>query len=110
MRNYVEKGRRKMKIYISGKITGNPNAEKEFSEAKEFLKSRGQIVLNPMDLPQGMTRAEYMRINFAMIDVCDAVVYLDNYIDSDGAMLEKTYCKYIEKPLIRLETWAEICD
>ena len=44
-----------------------------------------------------MSREDYMRICFAMIDVADAVVFLPDAAESAGARLEMAYCEYIEK-------------
>jgi len=87
----------KKKIYIAGKITGNSNYQKEFADAKAQLESQGYIVLNPASLPEGMSKADYMRICFAMIDTADVVAFIEGFDESPGAMLELDYCKYIEK-------------
>lgn len=88
----------KKKIYIAGKITGNSNYQKEFAEAQKQIESQGNIVLNPASLPQGMNKADYMRICFAMIDIADVVAFIEGFDESPGAMLELDYCRYIEKP------------
>lgn len=86
-----------MKVYIAGKITGDPGYRDKFAAAEIQLGWQGNIVLNPAELPEGMSPADYMRICFAMIDVADAVVFLPGAADSEGARLEKAYCKYIGK-------------
>jgi hypothetical protein len=35
-----------------------------------------------------------------MIDTADISLFLDDYQDSDGAMLEHAYCRYIKKPML----------
>lgn len=89
-----------MKIYIAGKIYGDPNFRKKFAAAQKTLEMEGggNVVLNPAILPDGLTVAEYMRICFAMIDVADVVVFLPDWRRSGGAQLEKAYCDYTEKP------------
>ena len=89
-----------MKTYISGKITGDPKYREKFQTAKENLEKLGHIVLNPAQLPEGMTATDYMRVNFAMIDVADIVVFLPDWRDSKGARLEHAYCEYIGKQMI----------
>lgn len=89
-----------MKIYIAGKITGDANYRKKFSEVASTYRSKGNIVLNPAVLPIGMTAADYMKICLAMIDVSDAVVFLPDWIESRGAAVELDYCNYICKPVI----------
>ena len=86
-----------MKIYIAGKITGDPNYKEKFSAEAEKLERAGNIVLNPATLPEGMKPEDYMRICFAMIDSADIVSFLPDAEESEGARLEKEYCKYIKK-------------
>ena len=43
-------------------------------------------------LPQeGFSHSEYLCISFAMIDVCDAIYFLDNSAESEGAKKEFDY-------------------
>lgn len=53
------------KIYIAGKITGDPDYKAKFEEAENFYKKMGFTVLTPTCLPIGMQPADYMRICFA---------------------------------------------
>lgn len=94
-----------MKIYIAGKITGDENYKEKFARAEKTIKELvpDAVVLNPATLPERMTRADYMRICFAMIESCDNVVYLSDSAESDGAKLELAYCKYIGKPAFLLK-------
>ena len=85
------------KIYIAGKITGDPDYKTKFNTAAEAYKKKGYTVLNPSWMPQGMQKADYMRICFAMIDTADVVAFLPGYRLSAGAQLELQYCFYIDK-------------
>lgn len=85
-----------MKVYIAGKITGDQGYQAKFRRAAG-LRMCGNIVLNPAELPEGMTAADYMRICFAMIDAADRVIFLPDAEDSAGARLERAYCEYIGK-------------
>lgn len=87
-----------MKIYIAGKITGDPKYRDRFREEAEKLEGMGHIVLNPAELPEGMSKTEYMRICLAMIDCADTVFLLRGWQGSPGARLEQAYCSYIGKP------------
>lgn len=87
-----------MKIYIAGKITGDPKYRDRFRDEAERLEGLGHIVLNPAELPEGMSKAEYMRICLAMIDCADSVFLLPGWQGSPGARLELAYCRYIGKP------------
>lgn len=93
-----------MKVYIAGKITGDPGYRDKFAAAEIQLGWQGNTVLNPAELPEGMTPADYMRICLAMIDVADLVVFLPDAKDSAGARLEKAYCEYVGK---EMENWSD---
>lgn len=81
------------KIYIAGKIAGLENYKQIFNEQEEVLKSKGFKVMNPAILPDGFSYEDYMRICFSMIDVCDAICFLPNWTQSNGAKREYSYAK-----------------
>lgn len=84
-------------IYISGPITGVAEYQKNFDRAEADLLARGYAVLNPAKLPKGLTREQYMRIDLAMIDCADGVLFLPDWHKSEGARLEREYCIYTLK-------------
>ena len=110
----------KPKIFISGKITGDPDYKAKFEAAAEAYKKKGYTVLIPSVLPGGMQPADYMRICFAMIDTADVVAFLPGFSKSPGAQLELQYCLYTDKSvrlpeckhpvLIREGNGAIVCD
>lgn len=55
-----------MKIYISGKITGDRRYKAKFREVEKKLVAAGHIVLNPATAPEGLRPVDYMRLCFAM--------------------------------------------
>lgn len=89
-----------MKIYIAGKITGEPNYKEKFDIAATSLEAQGHIVLNPAELPEGMLPADYMRICFAMIDTADAIYLLKDWYSSSGASIERNYAMYTGKSIL----------
>ena len=91
-----------MKIYIAGKITGDPDYKAKFAKVENALSKRARV-LSPAILPEGFTRADYMRMCFAMIDTANAVAFLPDWQHSLGARLEHQYCEYIGKRIIYLE-------
>lgn len=84
-------------IYIAGPITGRPNYQFAFDSAALALRAKGWIVLNPVELPQGLTEPAYMDICLAMVRHCDAVLMLDGWEDSTGASCEQTYARKLGK-------------
>jgi len=81
------------KIYIAGKITGLPNYKEKFAKVEKALIKKGHLVMNPSILPEGFPWEIYMPICYAMIDACDTVCMLDNWMDSKGARQEYIYAK-----------------
>lgn len=98
----------KTKIYIAGKITGDPNYKDKFANIEsELLKMPGTVIINPAKLPQGLNPADYARICSAMIDSSDIVVFASDYKESSGALLEMQYCKYVGKKALRFEEYIQ---
>lgn len=96
-----------MKIYIAGKITGDPEYRRKFACAARQVEELGHIALNPAELPEGMAAADYMRICFAMIDTADELWYLADAAKSAGARVEMQYCRYIKKRTRKLSDAVE---
>ena len=73
-----------MKIYISGKITGDRRYKAKFREVEKKLAAAGHIVLNPATAPEGLRPVDYMRLCFAMMEAADVVLFMQDYQDSRG--------------------------
>ena len=87
-----------MKIYIAGKISGLKNGEayRHFRIAEGAIRSAGHHPINPMKLGwmyPDLGYLEYMHIDRALIDICDGVMFLDNWVDSTGAKAEHEYAE-----------------
>ncbi len=111
-----------MKIYLAGKITGDPEYRAKFLRYEEQLQGEGHIVLNPATAPEGLRPVDYMRLCFAMMEAADVVLFMQDYQDSRGAMMsiadcvafipdweeshgaqvEYAWCKYVGKPMMGL--------
>ena len=87
----------KKKLFISGPITDTPFYWRQFEEARDFYETEGYAVMNPAELPVGMSNADYARICLSMIDSADEVAFLPGWHESVGARLEHDYCYYIRK-------------
>ena len=81
-----------IKVYISGKITGDDNYIKKFERAENMLADRGYMVINPArinkELPADTHYDAYMRISMVLLFEADAIYMLDNWEDSPGANAE----------------------
>lgn len=84
-----------MRVYISGPITGTDDYMERFAKVEEKLKKAGHSVMNPAKLnsvmPEDTTYEEYMRMSFAMLDMCGAIYMMDGWKNSLGANREYGY-------------------
>lgn len=87
-----------MKIYIAGKITGDPYYKAKFARAAADIADAGHTPISPAMQPEGMSNADYMRISFAQLDSADAVAFLPDWEDSKGARIEHLLVEYTGKP------------
>lgn len=87
-----------MKIYISGKIAGDPDYKGKFARAAAQLERLGATVINPALAPEGLTKLDYMRICFAEMEAADYAVFLPDWVESPGARLERAWCEYVGLP------------
>lgn len=79
-----------MKVYIAGKITGNPDYINQFAEAEKELKASGHTVLNPVK-NKGFSYKEYIDMGLCELMKCDGIYLLDGWQESSGARLEFLY-------------------
>ena len=93
-----------MTVYIAGKITGDPEYRAKFAHAQEMLKKQGYIVINPAVLPSvGFDWGACMRIASAMLDECDAVYFLPDWMESKGARIEYQRAKRLRKRILEAQ-------
>lgn len=96
-------GESQVKVYLAGKITGDPDYKTRFARAAQKLEKLLGPVLNPAVLPGGLDAADYMAICTAMLDRADVVAFLPGWDSSSGASLEHSYCTYIGKEILYLK-------
>lgn len=92
-----------MLIYISGKITNNPNYVDEFFNAEKWLIEQGHRTINPANLkvtfPE-LTYKEYMTIDYTLLQMADGIFMLHEWQKSKGACAELSYAKSLGKKVI----------
>lgn len=82
-----------MKVYISGKITGNPDYIEQFASAEKALVEKGWKVFNPTRIPDIFDYDEFMDIDLTALKYCDAIYMLSNWQHSKGAKIEYAKAK-----------------
>ena len=92
-----------MKIYLAGKISGDPDYREKFRKAARRIEKLFGTVLNPATNPEGLSAEDYMQLSFAALAAADAAVFLPDWKDSAGAKLEHEYCRYVGKPILYIE-------
>lgn len=85
----------KLKVYISGGITGVEDYMNNFSKAESKLIEDGYSVINPTKvnsmLPQDTGYEEYMKMSICMLDMCVCIYMLKGWEKSCGANREYGY-------------------
>lgn len=96
-----------MKIYVSGRITGERPFEcaYKFGYSSNKLRQEGHKVINPYKMLEPMAEVgfEYedlMQMCFRSIDICDAVYMQRDWHDSPGARREHEYALKLGKKVI----------
>ena len=112
----------KIKIYLSGAITGRENYKKEFEEAKNKLiefeldnnktKEKEKIDLDiivPCDydhLNKTGRWEDYLKNDIKILVDCDCLIDIENGSEnSKGAMLEKMICTALGIPVVSLSSF-----
>lgn len=91
-------------IYISGRISGNKNWQRDFLNAEKFLIEkkgyRKVDIVNPIDLSKivenKMTKPsynDYMRFDIDVLTKCDSIFLMKWWWLSRGARLERHIAK-----------------
>ena len=83
-----------MKIYIAGKITGNPDYMKQFEDAERRLLEQGHAVINPVK-SEGFSYREYINMGLCQLMHCDIIYLLRGWRSSPGAILERKYAQTV---------------
>ena len=78
-----------MIIYLSGKITGDPDYRNKFRKAEKSLKAMGHKVYNPCVIPDIFDWNAFIDIDLTILQYCNAIFMLDDWKESKGAQAER---------------------
>lgn len=94
-----------MIIYISGPIKNVLDYKEKFDQAEKHLKEKypNAEIINPtmIVLPSSCTHEDYMKIDFMLLDLADAIYMLKGWELSKGACMEYGYA--VAKDMIILK-------
>lgn len=93
-------------IYISGKITGDPNFEAKFRKAEQYLIEQGWnywYIVNPAkECNQKWPWWRQMLRCLRLLAGCKVVVMLPDWRESRGARKEHRWARRLKKEIIYL--------
>ena len=90
----------KKRIYVSGRISGTRDYACRFAAAETRLLLRGHDAINPVKRTKKGKYADMIRADLRLIDECDAVYMLKDWMQSQGARLEHDYAAATGKEII----------
>lgn len=100
---------RPARIYLSGPITGSNDYIERFLAVEQKTKRPWNDVVNPAKidkmLPE-LTHQEYMIVDLALLRLCDAILMMEGWQQSNGCRQEYDFAK--EHGILILEECDEI--
>ena len=93
-------------VYVAGPISSDPDYKTKFDAVAKEIEDMGYAVYNPTWQPLGLEYKQYIDVSLKMLMECDAVVFLEGWMDSDGAVLENVYCGTVGIPKIYADAWG----
>jgi hypothetical protein len=97
-----------MKIYISGRITGDYNYRQKFLDAENRLYGAGHFPLNPAACVSPDTDwNSAMRTAVCLMLKSEGVALLDDWSESKGAVIEARLAQAVGIPVKPLKEWME---
>ena len=96
----------KKKVYIAGKVTGEPKhaCALKFAMAEKALVKKGFEVVNPLNVVGDPSTPWHlaMRKCIAALMTCDAIHLLPDWQESNGASIEKDLAVMVKLQFIEL--------
>ena len=87
----------KLKIYLSGPISGVDNYKENFALAEATLHERwpDAVIINPAVLPEGLSNKDYIMTDLQLLSTANILALIPGWETSTGAKLEKLFAQYI---------------
>jgi hypothetical protein len=96
------------KIYICGKVTGDPNYYEKFLKEEDRLYSFGYEPFNPAAcILRNEEWPKAMRIAIRMMLLCDGVSLLPDWKKSKGARIEAGLARELEMDVWDSKKWLK---
>ena len=93
----------KIRVYISGAITNNPNYKRDFIVAKKCLEAKGFEVLSPIETVASrynMPRKFCMLESLNLLYRADCITFITEGIKSKGMNIEHDIAEYCDIPMV----------
>jgi len=96
-----------MRLYISGKITGNDYYKENFAAARAQLENAGFDVFDPaaVGFPEGVSWTDAMKYVIKEMVRCDGLAMLPGWKDSKGACIEARLARDLEMLVKPVREW-----
>lgn len=90
-----------LRVYISGRISGNENYIRDFEDAEQYVSMmfRAKAVNPVRETPVG-SYGEMIAADIRLLDKCDAIFMMKGWEYSQGARLEHDYAAAVGKEII----------
>jgi hypothetical protein len=106
--NPLKESNKKMKLYISGKITGDNDYRRKFIFAGIDLCAAGYNAVNPvLYVKPGTDWNAAMRTALKIMLDCDGVALLSDWLESKGAKIEAGFARELGIPVKPIEEWRK---
>lgn len=93
-----------MKVFISGKITGDEFSYFKFKNMEKRLLDVGYTVINPYIKPSSeWSYKQYIDMALDKLKMCDAIYSLEGWSKSKGASFERAYAELVGLKLMGAE-------
>jgi len=98
-----------MRLYLSGKITGNENYKADFADGRAKLEKAGYDVCDPttFDFPDDVSWIDAMKHDIREMLLCDGVALFSNWASSTGARIEARLAGDLGMTVLPLSLWLK---